>query len=126
MATLWGTGDALSARRGGIGNTCLEPVDGVDRGTFALHQVGDGCVDHALSDKRVLAIEPAGRHPDPEMRSTAADFDLCIRDCRAHRVSDPSKDFLRGRADLERHRAQYLGTCGSISVDQASMPPIRL
>ncbi len=114
------------ARRGGIGNACLEPVDGVDRGTFALHQVGDGCIDHALPGERVFAIERAGCHPDLEMRAAAADFDLCIRNRRAYGVSDLSEDFLRGRADLERLRAQYLGTCGSISVDQASMPPIRL
>ena len=60
------------------------------------------------------------------MRSAAADFDLVIRDRRAYGVSDLSEDFLRGSADLERNRAQYLGTCGSISVDQASIPPVRL
>ncbi len=83
------------ARRGGIGNACLEPVDGVDRGTFAPHQVGDGCVDHALPRQRVLAVERAGCHPDLEMRSAAADFDLCIRDCRAYGVSDLFEDLLR-------------------------------
>ncbi len=44
------------ARRRGIGNARLEPVDGVNRGPFALHQVGYGCVDHALPVDRAFWV----------------------------------------------------------------------